>query len=107
MPNSNRSGFVTFLAMTALGWGYYVLIIYVGLWASAAFQNHALSLPEYLPYFALALGALHSTETAHRFYQSAGYVDDGGSDQKVRHGRWLSNVKAACRFALVCTVGKA
>ena len=61
MPNNDRSGFVTFLAMTALGWGYYFLIIFVGLWAGAAFQNHALPLPEYLPSFALALGALHGT----------------------------------------------
>jgi len=46
MPNSNHAGFAAFLALTVLGWGYYVLIIFVGLSAAAAFQKHALSLPE-------------------------------------------------------------
>ena len=41
MPSSNRAGFAAFLALTVLGWGYYVLIIFVGLWAGAAFQNRA------------------------------------------------------------------
>ena len=36
---------------------------------------------------------LTSSETAHRFYQSAGYVDDDGAYRQVRHESWLSDVK--------------
>jgi hypothetical protein len=63
MPNSNRSGFVTFLALTVLGWGYYVLVIFVGLSAAAAFQNQALSLPELELYSALVIGSLQGAST--------------------------------------------
>jgi hypothetical protein len=64
MPSSNRAGFAAFLALTVLGWGYYVLIILVGLSAAEAFQNHALSLPEIALYSARGIGTLHGIPTA-------------------------------------------
>jgi hypothetical protein len=63
MPNSNRAGYAAFLALTVLGWGYYVLIIFVGLSAAAALQNHALSLPELELYSALVIGTLQGIPT--------------------------------------------
>ena len=50
---------------------------------------------------------LTSTETAHRFYRSAGYVDDGAPTGKFGTDFRLSDVKADCRFVVVCRVGKA
>ena len=64
MPSSNRAGFAAFLALTVLGWGYYVLIIFVGLWAGAAFQNRARSWPEIELYSAMGIGTLHGVPTA-------------------------------------------
>jgi hypothetical protein len=63
MPNSNRAGFAAFLALTVLGWGYYVLIIFVGLSAAAAIQNHALSLPELELYSVRVIGTLQGIPT--------------------------------------------
>ena len=63
MPNSNRAGFAAFLALTVLGWGYYVLIIFVGLSAAAAFQNDAFSLPGLALYSAMGIGTLHGIPT--------------------------------------------
>lgn len=64
MPNSNRARFAAFLALTVLGWGYYVLIIFVGLSAAAALQNDTSSLSKHMLYFALFLGTLHGTPAA-------------------------------------------
>ena len=44
---------------------------------------------------------LTSTETAHRFYQSAGYVDDGRAARQVRHELRLSDVEADGRPLVV------
>jgi hypothetical protein len=66
MPSSNRAGFAAFLALTVLGWGYYVFIvfiIFVGLSAAAGFQKHALSLPELELYSAMFIGTLHGIPT--------------------------------------------
>jgi hypothetical protein len=62
MPNDRRPGFAMALAMIALGWGYYFLIIFVGLSALAFLQNHALS--EFDLFIALFIGALHGIPAA-------------------------------------------
>lgn len=63
MPNS-RAGFAAFLAMTALGWGYYVLIIFAASLASTAFLDRPLLAPEHEIYHALFLGTFHGIPAA-------------------------------------------